>query len=249
VAIVNDALVRRYFPHEDPLGKHIRFSGAKERDPWLTVVGVARNEKQSSAFHEMAWVEPPIVYRALAQNAPAVVDLAVRVSSTQVLSGTAIQKEITKLAPDLRVSNIYPMQHFVDEYTAQPKFRSVLMGAFAGLALVLAIVGLYGVLAQLVAQRTQEIGIRMALGAQQTDVLGMILKQGMMLAGSGAGLGLLATLWLARFLESLLYGVSPEDPATLGGVGVTLMLAALLATYIPARRAARVNPLKSLRNE
>jgi putative ABC transport system permease protein len=114
---------------------------------------------------------------------------------------------------------------------------------------VLALVGLYGVLSQLVAQRTQEIGIRMALGAQRKDVLGLILKQGLLVAGVGTGLGLIAAAWLGRFLRSLLYGVRPEDPVTLAGVSLLLILAALLGTWIPARRAARVNPMESLRSE
>ena len=141
------------------------------------------------------------------------------------------------------------MQHVLDRYTAYPRFRAILMGAFAGLALLLAVVGLYGVLSQLVVQRTQEIGIRMALGAQGRDVLRLIVKQGMLLAGIGAGLGLLAALWLVHLLRSLLYGVRPADPVTLGGVSLMLILAALVATYIPARRATRVNPIDSLRSE
>jgi putative ABC transport system permease protein len=140
-------------------------------------------------------------------------------------------------------------QHVLDRYTAYPRFRAILMGAFAAFALLLAVVGLYGVLAQLVVQRTQEIGIRMALGAQASDVLHLFMKQGMLLTGVGAGLGLLVASRFARFLGSLLYGVRPEDPPILGGVSLTLILAALLATYVPARRATRVNPIDSLRSE
>jgi ABC-type antimicrobial peptide transport system permease subunit len=124
-----------------------------------------------------------------------------------------------------------------------PKEEAQRPGAIAGFALLLAITGLYGVVAQLVEQRTREIGIRMALGAQASDVLGLIMRQGMLLAGIGAGAGLLAALLLARFLESLLHGVRPEDPAILGGA------AAAFATYIPARHATRVNPIDSLRSE
>jgi putative ABC transport system permease protein len=249
VAVVNKALVRKYFPQEDPLGKRIRFPGPDDANPWMTIVGVAGDEKQSSPFQEMTWAEPPIVYRPLAQQASTAVDLVVRISSLQALSGASVRQEILKLGPDVRVSDVYSMQHVLDRYTAYPRFRAVLMGAFAGFALLLAVVGLYGVLSQLVVQRTQEIGIRMALGAQASDILRLIMRQAMLLVGVGVGLGILFALWLARFLASLLYGVQPEDPVTLGGVSLILILAAVFATYIPARRATRVNPIASLRSE
>ena len=251
VAVVNAALVRKYLPHEDPIGKRIRFPGLEDANanPWLTIVGVSGDEKQSTPFHEMAWTDPPIVYRPLAQQASATVDLVVRVSSLETVSGAAIQREVLKVRQDARISDVYSMRHVLDRYTAYPRFRAILMGSFAGLALLLAVVGLYGVLSQLVIQRTQEIGIRMALGAQASDVLHLVMKQGMLLAGVGAGLGLLAALWLGNLLRSLLYGVRPQDPATLGGVSLVLILAALVATYIPARRATRVNPIDSLRSE
>ncbi len=249
VAVVNRALVRKYFPHEDPLGKHIRFPGSQDASPWLTIVGVAGDEKQSTPFQEMAWTEPPIVYRPLAQQDASAVDLVVRVASRPILSGGAIQQEILKLGHDVRISDVYPMRHVLDRYTAYPRFRATVMGAFAGVALLLAIVGLYGVLAQLVVQRTQEIGIRMALGAQASDVLRLVMQQGMVLAGIGAGLGVIVALLLGRSLQSLLYGVRPADPGILGGVSLMLILAALLATYVPARRAMRVNPIDSLRSE
>ncbi|HLW75532.1 MAG TPA: FtsX-like permease family protein, partial [Bryobacteraceae bacterium] len=121
--------------------------------------------------------------------------------------------------------------------------------AFAALALLLAAVGLYGVLAQLVGERTREIGIRMALGAERQHVLRMVVKDGMLLAAMGVGLGLLVSAWLTRFLASLLYGVKAQDPATIGGVIALLIAAAFLATYLPARRAARVDPMISLRSE
>jgi ABC-type antimicrobial peptide transport system permease subunit len=173
----------------------------------------------------------------------------VRLASAKGIGGARIQQEILKLEPDARISDVYPMQHVLDRYTAYPRFRAILMGAFAAFALLLAVVGLYGVVAQLVVQRTQEIGIRIALGAQVSDVLQLFMKQGMLLAGIGAGLGLVGALQLARFLGSLLYGVRPEDPLILGGVSLTLILAALFATYMPARRATRVNPVDSLRSE
>ena len=145
VAVVNAALVRKYFPHEDPLGRRIRFPGPEDTNPWLTIVGVSGDEKQSTPFHEMAWTDPPIVYRPLAQQTSATIDLVVRVSSLQTLSGAAIEREVLKVGQDARITDAYPMQHVLDRYTAYPRFRAILMGAFAGLALLLAVVGLYGV--------------------------------------------------------------------------------------------------------
>ena len=247
VAVVNRALVRRYFANEDPLGKRIRFPGGV--NPWLTIVGVASDEKQSSTFHEMAWAEPPIVYRPLAQQPAAAFDLVVRLASPQTLSGARIQQEIFKLGPDVRISDVFPMQHEVERYTAYPRFRAILMGAFAGFALLLAAVGLYGVIAQWVAQRTQEIGIRMALGAQRCDVLGLVMKQGMLLAGIGAGLGLMAALLLGRFLKSLLYGVRAQDSLTFTAAAGLLMTVAVIACFVPASRASRIDPAIALREE
>jgi predicted permease len=243
VTVVNEATVRKYFPQEDPIGKRIKFPGPQE--PWLTIVGVVADEKQSTPFKEMAWDSPPIVYRALAQQTQTTFDVVFRGS----LASTGVQQAVQALEPDARISEVETMDHVISRYLAYPQFRAVLMGGFAGLALLLAVVGLYGVLSQLVVQRTREIGIRMALGAQRGDVLGAIVKEGMLLAGIGVAVGLFAAGWLARFLSSLLYEVKAEDPSTLVGVAIVLMAAALLATYLPARRAARVDPTVSLRYE
>ena len=172
-----------------------------------------------------------------------------RVSSLQILSGAAIEREILKVGQDARITDVYPMQHVLDRYTAYPRFRAILMGAFAGLALLLAVVGLYGVLSQLVVQRTQEIGIRMALGAQARDVLRLFLKQGMLLAAIGAGLGLARRPMVSASSTKSAIRCPARGSGTLGGVSLMLMLAALVATYIPARRATQVNPIDSLRSE
>jgi putative ABC transport system permease protein len=151
--------------------------------------------------------------------------------------------------PGVVVGDIQTAQRLIGQYVRYPRFRAVLLGAFAGLALALAVVGLYGVLSQLVAQRTQEIGIRMALGARKEDVLTLVVKEGMLLTCLGVTLGLLIAWWLTRFLASLLFGVGAQDPATLCVVSLALLAAAFLATYLPARRAATIDPMIALRHE
>jgi putative ABC transport system permease protein len=147
------------------------------------------------------------------------------------------------------VGDIQTMQQRISKFLAYPRFRAVLLAVFAGLALLLAAVGLYGVLAQSVWQRTQEIGIRMALGAQKSDVTGLVVKQAMLLVAGGLVVGLASAIALGRYLASLLYGVKPTDPIALGAVALALIVAALLATYIPARRASQVDPMVALRYE
>ena len=249
VAVVNRALVRKYFPHQEPIGKHIRFAGPQDQNPWMTIVGIVGDERQNSPFQEMMWTEPPILYRPLAQQPSPSVDLIVRVVSPKIVRGAAIEHAVLQADPDVRISDVYPIEHLLNHLTAYPRFRAVLMASFAGLALLLAVVGLYGVLSQLVVQRTQEIGIRVALGAQVSDVLQLVMKQGIALAVIGAALGLGVALLLGRFVGSLLYGIEAQDPMTLGGVAAILVFAAAIATYVPARRASRVDPMEALRAE
>ena len=161
-----------------------------------------------------------------------------------------MQKLVSGIDPSVPVGDVRTMQQILDkEFLAYPHFRALLLDGFAALALLLAAVGLYGVLAQLVAQRTQEIGVRMALGARSTDVLAAMLKEGMQLVGAGVVFGLGAAWLLTRFLAALLYSVEAMDPLILAGVSGVLILASLLAIYIPARRAANVDPMEALRYE
>ncbi len=247
VAVVNSALVRKYLPAGNPIGRRILFEG--QDDAWMTIVGVVGNEKQASPFEEMSWTEPPIVYHSLAQQPRPTVDLVVRISPHQGASAVSIQQAVWKLAPDIRISDVKTMQEVLDRFTAYPQFRAVVMGVFAAFALLLSVIGMYGVLAQLVVQRTQEIGIRMALGAQARDILLMFVKHGMMLTAIGVALGLVLALSSMRLLQHLLYGVGPDDPLIIVSVSTVLILPALGASFIPARRAARVNPIESLRAE
>ena len=248
VAIVNEALAEKYFANEDPIGQHIRYFGGT--DPWLIIVGVVANEKRSTVYQEMSWVETPTVYRPITQQAPSSSHVLIRTATSAGRVGDIVRKLVAAIDPSVPVADVRTMQQILDkEYLAYPRFWALLLGAFAALALLLAAVGLYGVLAQMVAQRTQEIGVRMALGARTTDVLAATMKEGMLLVGAGVALGLGGTWLLTRFLAALLYGVQAMDPLILAGVSGVLILASLLAIYIPARRAAGVDPMVALRYE
>ena len=231
VAIINEALARKYFPDEDPMGRHIRILG--DSNDWLTIVGIAGDEKRTTVYQEMGWVDTPIVYRPLAQQAQGAANLLIRAAADRMALGMTVQRRIHKFDPSVFVGDPETVENLVSEYLKYPRFRATLLGAFAAVALLLAVVGLYGVLSQLVAQRTQEIGLRMALGAQRRDVVATIVKEGVLLAGLGVGLGILLALVLARFIGSLLYGVAPEDPTTLCTVSIVLLVAAFSATYVP----------------
>jgi putative ABC transport system permease protein len=249
VVVVNEALVRRYFRSEDPIGKQIRAFGVPEPlNPWLTIAGVAGNEKRT-ALAEMTWLDSPTIYIPITQRPPGVAQLILRTASAQARVGAAVQQRLAEIDPGVPVTNIDTVQHMVSRQLAYPQFRAVLFGAFAVLALVLAVVGLYGVIAQLVEQRTHEIGVRMALGAQQSDVLKMVIGEGLTLAVLGVGLGLMAAAGLAQFIAALLYGVGATDVVTMAGGSAVLIAAAFLATYVPARRATRVEPVVALRYE
>jgi putative ABC transport system permease protein len=250
VAIVNEALIRRYLPNGNPLGRQIRYAGEPEAtNPLTTIVGVVADEKRPTPYYEMAWADAPVVYRPLSQKAPQnEVTLLLRTKGAGG-SGLAIQPRLAQIDPAVVVGSIQPAQRVLARFVAYPRFRAWLLGAFAAVALLLATVGLYGVLSQLVAQRTQEIGVRMALGATRANVLTKVVSEGMGLAALGVAIGLVAALWASRLLSSLLFGVAARDPLTWSAVSALLLAAAFVATYLPARRAATVDPMIALRHE
>ena len=249
VAIVNEALVQKYFPQANPIGQRIKVGEPGSDRPWLTIVGVVANEKDRNFFHEMAWEEIPLVFRPVAQDPPFHGSLVARTAGDPLRLGSALQKQISELDRSVPVGEVETLNERLSRILAYPRFRASILGIFAGLALLLAGVGLYGVLSQWIAQRTQEFGIRMALGAQKRDVLTLVLRQGMAWTGAGLAAGLAAALCLTRFLSSLLYGVKATDPWTLASVSLLLLFVALGAIYLPARRAAKVDPMVTLRYE
>jgi len=249
VAIVNEVLVGRYFPNENPIGKHIREYGAASQQPWLRVVGIVADEKRTAVSNEMSWADVPVIYHAWDQNPPLAATLIVRTRSGQVSDGGTIRRTFGAIDRDVSVGEIEPVPASVAKILAYPRFRAITLAAFAVFAVLLASVGLYGVLWQFVAQRTPEIGVRMAMGARPSDVLRLIGRQAGAPLGAGLALGLAGASVLSRSLESLLYGVQARDPVTLAAVSLALMSAGAAAAYFPARRAARIDPMAALRNE
>jgi putative ABC transport system permease protein len=242
--IINQALQRRYWPDENPLGKRIKFGGAAD-SPWVTVVGVAADVKESglNADTEAGLYLPYVMAPSTAMT------LVLRTGPEPLSLAAAASAAIRRVDSEQAVSKISTLEQLLSETVAQPRFNTGLLGLFALLALLLAAVGIYGVMAYTVASRTQEIGLRMAMGAQARDVLMLMVGQGMRLVAFGLALGLLAALGLTRWLKTFLFGVEATDPLTYAVIAALLAAVALLACYIPARRAAKVDPLVALRHE
>ena len=247
VAIINETLARRYFPNQDPLGKRIRPGYGIDERGWLMreIVGVVSDSKHVS----LSEAPPPYIYLPHSQIPRPAMTLVVRAANDPHGLIGAVQNEAHALDRELPVSNVKTLDEYLGAAVAKPKFDTMLLGLFAGLALLLTSVGLYGVMAYAVTQRTRELGIRMALGAQPRDALRLVIKQGMWLALSGAAIGIVGAVALTRTLKSWLFGVGPTDPLTFAAVTLLLVGVALVACYIPARRATKVDPLVALRHD
>ncbi len=249
VAIVDQSFVRELLPKEDPLGQRIKLGKRNSKKPWLTIVGVAGNVKHFTVFKEMGTVGGPFVYVPLRQEPLSTLSVLVRTAANPHSVESSIARAVTMLDSNLPRPEVETQDQWLAQFTTQPKFRAVLFGIFGVLALLLANVGIYGVLSQLVAQRTHEIGIRVALGAQYGDVLRLVAGEGFKLIAIGVAIGIAGALALTRLLSGLLYGVKPSDPFTFIAASLILAGVALLACYIPARRATKVDPMVALRYE
>jgi putative ABC transport system permease protein len=249
VAVVNQALARKYFPNVSPIGKQIKIGDPGTERPWLTVVGVVADEKDRDFFHEMAWEDIPLVFRPVAQDAPLTGSLVLRAFTAGKTLVAEVRKEVADLDPSVPVGEGEWMNDRLSKLFAYPRFRAALLGAFAGLALLLAAVGLFGVLSQLTTQRMQEFGVRMAVGAQKRDLFALVLREGLALTAIGIGTGIVLAWWLTRLLEGLLYEVKATDPLIMGGVSLLLLFVSIVATWLPARTAARVDAMTALRYE
>ena len=247
VMIVNQALAQRDFPGENPIGKRINLGNndANGQPVWFEIVGVAANVR-SLEIREPAI---PEFYLSALQDSFGSMFLVIRTTLEPTVVAGAIRQAAAEVDKSAAVSDIKTMDHIVSNAVTQPRFNLFLLGLFSGIALLLSAAGIYGVTAYSVTQRTHEFGIRMALGAQVGDVLRMILRQGMLLISVGIAVGLAASFALTRLLRTLLYGVSSTDPLTFVGITLLLALVALIACYVPARRATKVDPLVALRYE
>ncbi len=246
VLLVNERLANTFYPGESAVGRRIRPSGV---DEWFTVVGVVGDVKQAGvstpSSTELFFFNPQAAQSG--GNVSRTVSLVIRTEREPLAIAPAVERIVRDLDPTLPVANVRTMEQNVAGTMAQPRFLTLLLGVFGGVALLLASVGTYGVMAHLVAQRNREIGIRIAMGAEPGSVRGLVLRQGLGLAALGLGLGLIGALGLTRFLSSQLYGVGTTDPRTFVAVPLVLGAVALLACYIPARRATRIDPMEALR--
>ncbi|MCU1267458.1 MAG: hypothetical protein JWM21_3776 [Acidobacteria bacterium] len=244
VVIVNETLARKHWPGGDPVGKRIRFYGPLDKAPWIEVVGVVQDVK-----HELNLNVTPEFYLPHAQDSWNSMVLVAKTNVEPTSLAVQVRQQVWAVDKDQPVFDVRSMQEVRSMSVALYTFSSVTLGIFAGLALLLASVGIYGVMAFAVTQRTHEIGIRMALGARGGDVLKLVVKHGMVLALTGVGIGLAGAWVLTRFMAGLLVGVRPTDLLTFSAVSFCLLVAALLACYLPARRATKVDPLVALRYE
>ncbi|MFZ0233444.1 MAG: ABC transporter permease [Candidatus Acidiferrales bacterium] len=253
VIIITAATARRYWPHENPIGKHIK---PRLENNWYTVVGVVADVRGYDLQRNVPeWMDGAVYvpYGSYAEGEaaqpPVQMTLTIRTAADQSQTANLLRSTVASLNPDVPITEVKSMGSFLSDAVSTPRSTTALFVAFAGLALALGVTGIYGVLSYFVAQRTREIGIRVALGAQRSNVLGLVLLEGAKMSGLGIVIGIAAALALTRLMQSLLYGVGTSDPLTFLGVVVVIAVVTLLACYIPARRAMGVDPMVALRYE
>jgi putative ABC transport system permease protein len=245
VAIIDENLARRFWPAYpaglDPVGQRLLVGGVNPKP--ARIVGIVANVRQS--LEGTIW--PESVYVCFAQSAVPFAMFAVRTSGDPLLLTRAVQAQVQAVDPDQAIANVRTMDDLVEAEVGQRRLLAILLGSFAAVALLLALIGIYGVIAYSVAQRAQEVGIRRALGARQSDILRLVISQGLMLALAGVAIGLGGAYALTRLMKKLLFQVSTTDPLTFAVVGLLFLLAAVAASFIPARRASRIDPMAALR--
>jgi putative ABC transport system permease protein len=245
VTIISAAMARRHFPGEDPIGQRLKHGGRSVKNRWMEIIGVVGDVKYESLDAEST----PAYYELSVQVPFWPMWLLVATRGEAGAAAAGVRDQVRRLDPEVAVDRVSTMAQAISESVSLPRFRSVLMTMFAATALALAAIGIYGVIAYSVAQRTQEIGVRMALGASQAGVLMLVIGQGSRLAVIGVAIGLLGASGLTRVLERMLFGVSPLDTVTFAGAALLLGLIAILASFVPAYRAARIDPMTALRHE
>jgi putative ABC transport system permease protein len=244
VAIINEAMARAYWPGEDPIGKRFRFPGTRV-EPWITVVGVTGDMHRQGLEKQVA----PQVFRPNAQQTDDMLEVIVRTSVDSPAIAAAVQGEIQSIDKTVAKFAVTSVERQLGEQMAGRRFQTSLLGLFSLVALFLSAIGIYGLMHYFVVQRTNEIGVRMALGARYGNVVTLVLRQGLALAGAGIIIGIAGALALTHLLSTLLYGVTSTDPLTFAAAPAILLAVAVLASWIPARRAARIDPVLALRQE
>jgi putative ABC transport system permease protein len=244
VILINEALARQHFPGEDPIGKRLDVTMFETPQP-AEIIGIVGNVRYDSLIDE----SPAAVYFPHPDLAYSFMTLVIQTDGEPTAIASAVQREIRSLDPNQPVSGVRSMNQVMSEWVSRSRFNTLLLGLFAALATLLSAVGIFGVMNYSVALRTREIGLRLAVGAQPRQVLLLILKQGFVLTLVGLVLGLAAAFALTRLLSGLLFGVTAVDPATFTAISLLLLIVSLLASYLPARRAMRIDPLSALRYE
>src|SRR6202050_11803 len=253
VVIINEFMARHHWPNQDPIGQRISTDDPRDAD-WFTIIGVVADSKQSD-WAGAIWEEMYFPFLQSRGNlegpksSVAYMTLVVRTSADPFAIVPAIRQAVWSIDKNLPVSDVITMEQAIGEQVAEPRFYVVLLGIFASIAMALGAVGIYGVISYVVARRTHEIGIRMGLGARRRDVFLMVVGQGMRMAVAGGAIGLVASFLLTRFLRTLLFAVQPTDPMTFVAAAVSLAVVALLACWIPAWRAMKIEPMAALRHE
>jgi len=243
VAIINEAMARRYWPDQDPIARKFRISGPK--GPFIEIAGVVK-----TGIYRSIGEEPiPYIYLPSAQNQAGGFTIIVKTAGNPLALAAALRAEVHGLDGNLPVFDVKTMNGHIGEAISQERMIATLLGIFGSLALILAAVGIYGVMSYSVTQRRREIGVRMALGAESGDILKLIVGRGLVLTLSGVGIGLAGALALTRLATGLLFGVSATDPPTFLAISALLTAVALTASFLPARRATKVDPMVALRYE
>ena len=251
VAVVNEELARRYFPGREAIGGRVKVGSNNPQRPWLTIVGIVgdvRHNGLTEVIKEKFYIPHAQWPKASGNTARGMTLVVKSTASPESLAGV-IRAEIRSLDASLPVADVRTMAEVVGATLSAPRFAGILLASFAGLALLLSAIGIYGVLSYLVSRRVREIGIRLAIGAPRAQVMQMVLRDAFGLALAGIALGLAASAWTARLMAGLLHGVAPGDPATFIVVGVSLATVAILASLVPALRATRIDPLVALKSE
>lgn len=246
VLLINETMARRYWPNEDPIGRRIGFDYVTNEKPnWRQIVGVVRDVKHTS----LESASTPEMYIPFPQFPSSFMTLVVRTEGDPLNYVSGVRSQVMSVDKNQPISNVHTMEQLLSNSVAERRFNMLLLGVFGVVALLLSAVGIYGVMSYAVEQRTHELGVRMALGAQTSHVLALVVREGMLLVLAGLGVGITAAFALTRLMSSLLYGVSATDPVTFAAIAVLLGAVALLACYVPARRATKVDPMVALRYE